>query len=228
MKLAKQTRSRQKSYMPKHSLASFMRTRLELIEQEEKAKELDRPMYREYRKKITKSNRMKVHILDKVIFPSIANLVYFLETVAVNPDLRDLFNEDLGDLLDSGKNTPIQIQSNIGTKVGIDIRETMFTRFIAASLMLNQKNLEGESTNFRIKLVQDLQGIIYGKIMEILLTEYGYSNFNQLRESVLDDIRRALGWILFIGNSAQYENKIPRRSLGFPATNTIAGLYQAE
>jgi hypothetical protein len=49
-------------------------------------------------KKIREMNRMKVHILNKIVFPSMANIVYFLETVSKNPELQQVFDDDLKEL----------------------------------------------------------------------------------------------------------------------------------
>jgi hypothetical protein len=103
-------------------------------------KESGKELSNDDKKKFGKSDRMKVYIRDKIIFPSMANLIYFLETISVNPELKELFDDDLKDLFDLRPNTKTQqLYPYYGIELrGIRIQTTTFTRLIAASLVMNE------------------------------------------------------------------------------------------
>jgi len=49
-------------------------------------------------KKSRALDRRKVYLLDKYIFPGMADLVFFIQTVNADPRLQELFEDDLKDL----------------------------------------------------------------------------------------------------------------------------------
>ena len=87
------------SYVALPELVENLERRL-LFEQEyqkvERAGKELTPQQKEELKLVTK---MKADILTKYVFPSMANIVVFLEYCAKNPLLRDVFDNDMEDLL---------------------------------------------------------------------------------------------------------------------------------
>src|SRR5262245_49255063 len=94
-----------KCYRPAKSLKSLMNDLLRLKYEEEnrQKKEKDKGISetgaereknnaKEKRKLL---NKRKVDLLNRVIFPSMANLTVFLEYLMVFPYLHDIFDEDL-------------------------------------------------------------------------------------------------------------------------------------
>ena len=51
------------------------------------------------KRKIRNLDRMKVYILNKHIFQAMANLTFFFESIAESPELQEVFEDDIKELL---------------------------------------------------------------------------------------------------------------------------------
>jgi len=166
--------------------------------------------------------RHKITVLDNV-FQSMANLIYFLETIAVNPKLQEDFEKDLIDLFDV--DPPLELDetkkkvSTYDRKIldpkfqdwaGIDLKETTFTRLIYACLV----PFEPEPTLFRLQLLHSLQNIIYAKAKSTFHSDPGVNN--QITKSALRELENAIGWINVISKPLLHDKRIPRRIINIP------------
>ena len=201
-------------YSPNEALVRYLTERLQLMKKRTTLKESGKEMSDEDQNKFDASDRMKVYIRDKIIFPSMANLVYFLETVVVNPALKELFEDDLKDLFDlRPPNKTRQLYPYYGIELrGIRIQETTFTRLIAASLAMNEdKHFE----DFRLDLLHTLQSIVYGRMWYMMHRRYGWDS--QITKSALRDLENSLGWTGLIKEWYKSEEIEIPKVLGFPA-----------
>ena len=82
-------------YTPSETLQNYLNERLQL---ERIEADVGDAAGTNLTKKIREMSRMKVHVLNKIVFPSMANIVYFLETVSKNPELQKVFDNDLKEL----------------------------------------------------------------------------------------------------------------------------------
>jgi hypothetical protein len=141
---------------------------------------------------VTKLRQDKKRLLDTVIFPSMANLVAFFKYMAENPKVRDVFEEDLKELLGFiGKNT--KYEDNIITKLLQSILKWDINR---------------EPNNFRLELISSIQNVLRDKILYLTLMDenLGDSVTNTI---VNPDVGRALIWCRMF--SARYRNSEKKR-----------------
>jgi len=157
-------------------------------------------------------NRMKVHILDK-IFQSMADLTYFLEKIAVHPELEELFRKDLQDLFDMRPANEVkQLHPYFGVNMeGIRLQETAFTRLIFASILPD----DDKFLEYRLRIMHTLQSIVYAKTKFTMDANYGV--FHQATKSSLNDLANAVGWTATIGKHEIDPEYHPNRLLGFPS-----------
>lgn len=184
----------QKRYQPSKDIVDFLDLKLQLLKNGEYSRKWD---------------AQKVRKLDK-IFQEMADLLYFLETIANNPKLQEVFEDDLEDLFDIRPNSKTkQLHHSFGVDEGITLQDTTFTRLIFASIMPHEYNYR----NFRLRLTNTLQEIIYVKMELIFRNEYGI--YNQISQSALEDLRKSVGWVNIFSGIEQYEKEEPNRVLDF-------------
>ena len=186
-----------KGYEPSASMKDFIGDKLRFLKEEESSRTWD---------------TQKVRILDK-LFQSTADLVYFLEQIADNPKLQEVFEDDLKELFEvKPEHDTKQLSPLFGDELGgIRIRETLFSRLVFASLIPHEE----EYNNFRVRLLDDLQSIVYAKMWYMLTQRY--SRFDIIMQSTLEDLQKALGWTHFQSKSIlDYVNE-PKRFFSFSA-----------
>ena len=83
------------SYKPSTSLVDFMERRLQLEKRKDGPFNAGQDLDADYDRQKNNSDRMKVEILNTKIFPSMANLIYFLEMIAKSNELQKGFEDDL-------------------------------------------------------------------------------------------------------------------------------------
>ena len=86
----------------------------------------------------------KKRLLDNVIFPSMANLVVFFENLSENQELRELFEDDVKELL-GFKGQDAKYEDNI------------ITRLLQSILKWNTNN---DPNNFRLELISSIQNVL--------------------------------------------------------------------
>ncbi len=102
-----------------------------------------------------KLDRRKVYILDKHIFPSLANLVIFFDYLEKNPELRKLFEGDVKELL-----------GFIGQYAKYE--DNIITRLLQSILKWDTNS---DPNNFRLELISSIQNVLYHKITDLTLTD---------------------------------------------------------
>ena len=149
---------------------------------------------RNFEKKINRNNRMKVHILDTVIFPSMANLLYFFWQVSLDYKFRDLFDDDIKELFGVKRNDPF---SNTYGYVFASLIDNMLVWGLTGNSGRDyyseyERIKDTMKGNFRIRLLHILQSIIQ-KHMQFLSNHYlTYTMYSS--ELMRPDLIRALVW----------------------------------
>ena len=186
-----------KGYKPSASMEGFIGEKLRLLKKGESSAAWT-----------TKKSR----ILDK-LFQSTADLVFFLEQIADNPKLQEVFEDDLKELFEvKPEQQTKELSPLFGSQVGgIKIRDTLFTRLVFASIIPHEE----EYNNFRVLLLDDLQSILYAKMWYMLTQRY--SRFDIVMQSALEDLKKALGWTHFQSKSIHDYVKDPSRFFKFSA-----------
>ena len=154
----------------------------------------------------------KSRILDK-LFQSTADLVFFLEQVADNPKLQEIFEDDLKELFEARPERETkQLSPLFGAEQGgIRIQETLFSRLVFAVLIPHEEDYE----NFRVRLLDDLQSIVYAKMWYMLTQRFDM--FDIITKSATEDLKKALGWTQFQSKAIHDYIDEPNRFFSFSA-----------
>lgn len=128
----------------------------------------------------------KMDILNEIIFPSMANLTFFFEAISDSLQLQEAFESDIRELLGIRRINP-----NPGNYA------FMFDRLLRA--ILKGRVYEND---FRIKLIHQLQEIIYNKLY--LLT-YDILNTDLAVRNVMEDVGRTMAWTEMISKRIKDE-----------------------
>jgi hypothetical protein len=139
--------------------------------------------------------RMKLYYLDKHIFQAMANLAFFFEAIAKHPELEDLFEDDIKDLLGVRRN-----------KSAKHVCGFMFFDLLRNILKVGDLHLEREEGiqhDFRLILNHHAVRIVRNKVSaflaggyekkdgQVMLVDFKKEN---VRKVILDDFTRALAW----------------------------------
>jgi hypothetical protein len=139
-------------------------------------------------------NKQKVVVLNRHIFPAMANLTTLLEQMLVHPYIHEIFDKDLQALFFA--------QSKTSTD-----KEYIFRRFIRASMMHQIRKQEKDEDGIERSVTTLLPEyrFIVCEIMQIALWEMvmggvGTNKFKSHREGFLkdilvDDVGRAAAWM---------------------------------
>jgi len=169
-------------YKPEETLVSYL-TKL-TGDEEDSDGTLSKEEQSEQKKKRQSVLKSKKYIvLNKYIFPSMANLTLFFTLVATSPRLRGLFDEDIQALLFP------ESQTNRGV-------ERVFERFIDAVLAVDQHT---PPEDFRFALIDITQHKIWDQFVGI-----GPFKLNNLlvNSVLLPDMGRAVSWTSFFATEA--------------------------
>ena len=154
MKLPKNDKIVKQCYKPSYTLVDYLENKLQY---EKKRKQIvmggKRDLSEQEVQEGRNLDRMKVHILDKYIFPSMANLTVFLEYIAKNEGLQRVFEDDLKELF-FGK--PDERPNAI----------IVFQRFIQSTITWNWKKKEN-ANDFRLALIYCLEHILFQYLIDI-------------------------------------------------------------
>jgi hypothetical protein len=131
-------------------------------------------------------DRMKVHVLDKFIFPSMANLTVFLEYIAKNEELQATFDDDLKELF-------------FGKGTGKSDATIVFQRFIQSTITWNWKKKEN-ANDFRLALIYNLEYILFQYLTSIGLYHLDPSIVNSV---VSQDLSRVLMWTKLLARNVE-------------------------
>ena len=167
--MTKSPRNNKSSYTFSSKLDNFMKEQLQYLELNniiddkknaegnisEKAWESIFKEEMKLNKNKRKLDRRKVYILDKHIFPSLANLVIFFDYLEKNPELRKLFEGDVKELL-----------GFIGQYAKYE--DNIITRLLQSILKWDTNS---DPNNFRLELISSIQNVLYRKIIDLTLTD---------------------------------------------------------
>ena len=134
--------------------------------------------------------RRKVDVLDKHIFRSMANLVIFFKYLEDHPELREIYEEDVKELLGFiGKNAKYE--------------DNIITRLLQSILKWDSNN---DPNNFRLELISSIQNVLFNKIIFLSLMD------NKLGDSMTNgiigpDIGRAVLWARNFSSRYVYSSK---------------------
>jgi hypothetical protein len=152
-------------------------------------------------------DKEKVRILDDYIFPSMATLVFFFKCIASYPELRPIFENDIKDLLGIRRVNPEP--GNYGFIV---------FNLLHAILLVGEGpylNTRGHNRDFRLRLNQLLQEIVWAKFDVSLSDVFGNSS---AQRSVREDFNKVWGWTRMLSEGIENfaeDKQPPHRTIEF-------------
>lgn len=150
-------------------------------------------------------DKEKVAVLDKYIFQSMANLRFFFKSIAAYPQLREVFEDDIKDLLGIRRNNP---QPN---NYGFIIFNLLHSILQIGEGVYNEKR--SHNKDFRLRLNQLLQETVWDKVDASLTDVF---NNESAQRTVADDFNRVWGWTRMLAESIDQsaeDNVPPRRTI---------------
>jgi hypothetical protein len=124
-------------------------------------------------------SRMYNYVMNKVIFPSMANILYFLEQVSKHGELQEVFDEDIEELL--------------GLKIPPDkIHKGYLPAIYRLLLATVTWNNEKDPTNYRLHVIENMQKICHDRLQNIAYLDG--SKGPDMARLIGSDIGRAWTW----------------------------------
>lgn len=167
-------------YTPHAEFVDFMRNFLHFLKNEDKSLGAG--------KKERNLRRMKTHYLDKHVFPSMANIVFFFDAISMYPELQDEFELSIKDLLGIRRISP---RANNYAYV---------FQTLIHSIIYTKKGYN--DSNFRLRLILELQKIIRQRILSLTVGTFGNDN---VARHVNEDIDRAEAWTELVASKVDEE-----------------------
>jgi hypothetical protein len=198
-----------RSYIPNRFLIEFMRLRLQREKDKRDPETTAEAFSDKDKRKIRNLDRMKVYILNKHIFQAMANLTFFFESIAESPELQEVFEDDIKELLFWRKKKIDKVQSENKKPLAIDQTQAVFTRLIDAMLIWNERK---DPNNFRLGLIYILQNIIFQKINNLALTEFGDTIANNIVQA---DMGRVWAWTKLYAGRVEKDDEESNRPVLF-------------
>jgi mannose/cellobiose epimerase-like protein (N-acyl-D-glucosamine 2-epimerase family) len=197
------------SYIPNRKLIEFMRLRLQREKNKRDPETTAKAFSDKDKRKIRNLDRMKVYTLNKHIFQAMANLTFFFESIAESPELQEVFEDDIKELLFWRKKKIDKVQSENKKPLTIDQTQAVFTRLLDAMLIWNERK---DPNNFRLALIYILQNIIFQKINNLALTEFGDTIANNIVQA---DMGRAWAWTKLYARRVEKDDEESNRPVLF-------------
>jgi hypothetical protein len=194
----KRSRDVLECYKPSDTLVKFLNKKLQY---EKKGKEIvmggKRDLSQEEAKEGRNLDRRKVHVLNNIIFPSMANLTVFLEYIAKNEELQTVFEDDLKELF-FGKDTEKSYAMIV------------FQRFIQSAITWNWKKKEN-ANDFRLALISCLEHILFQYLNGI----GAYLLDSTVNYVVSQDLSRVLAWAKLLARNVDIDDEDASRPVLF-------------
>lgn len=126
----------------------------------------------------------KGEILDKIIFPSMANLTFFFEAVSMIEELN--FESDIIELFGIRRDNPRTYDGHNAKSYAF-----MFKELMRGMIAISEMEDDGRSgrVDFRLRLIHELQSLIFHKILIQKILDS-----RKATSVVLGDISRAMAW----------------------------------
>jgi hypothetical protein len=192
-----------KYYSPNEALIDYTYKRLKLNETMKRVHEASEEFSVEINSQDRSLRTEKVRILDEIVFPAMADLVFFFEAITRDEDLQVRIRNDIEDLLG--------IRHNESQTYGF-----MFSRLLRSILAIGVAEAE-ETTHkskydFQLRLNHILQGIVLDKVRQYLPDIF---KLQEARIAVKDDIRRAWAWTGTLAYNIAEKKEAPHRTFDF-------------
>jgi hypothetical protein len=154
-------------------------------------------------------DKEKVRLLNDYVFRSMANIIFFFRATSIYPQLKEIFENDIKDLLGVRRENPQP--DNYGFIFSALVRSVLLTE--RDELYLKEE-MPGEDLSLRLN--QILLENVWARI-KLSLTKVFERNPAALR-AVEDDFNRAWAWVRILAKgteSAREDNRTPHRTLVF-------------
>lgn len=186
---------------------TFERLRLEKERFEPKT-EKNRKTEQEKRwyKDMKASAARKTEILNDIIFPSLANLIYFSEIIKSNPILNEVFEKDEIQLFGTKLvKDDIKFLERGGDPDSRRFFKNNLARLISNILTVKQSDAREkyDLNDFRLSLLYQIQSIVRDKVVDIL--ERNHGTLGQITRSASEDFENTLRWLAFLAGSSSKE-----------------------
>ena len=170
-------------YTPDADLIDFLKERLDLLKKQKRG---ERSTLKD---SILKRNNdsTKVYVLNNYVFPSMANLITYFESIGNNPELQEDSEDELKELL-LGWNKNDKSETPVSA----------FARLANATISWEYKK---DPFNFRLSLIYAMQEAIRSKLPSFAKKDF-HKNYGQFRWTVSEkmigeDMERAISWAGF-------------------------------
>lgn len=205
-----------KSYIPRETLVNFIQEWLQLHQKKEVRTKAGKELSAVDKKRIRELDRMKVYVIDTIIFPAMADLTYFFESLSVSPKLSEAFHDDVAELLDPrNAATAAKFGGTDRRFSSMQFRNNNLARLVMSMISVPDTQVRGgkPTTDFRVGLMYQLLNII-GDMMDRLISNQ-YSFGNQIWKSAYEDYSRLMGWLSLLAGISEEQPKEYDRKIGF-------------
>jgi hypothetical protein len=198
-----------------------MDTRLRLETERQYLTLAGKALPQDMKDKLHNSDRMKNYILNTFIFPSLANVIFFLESVARDPNLHELFRDDLLDLMTGiGKQQHTQEQPTTEEAKKTEYEHTpdLYSDSAVARLtnsLLSARTDEGEikGAQYRLVFADIMQRILTTKLREDLSKQFDVEEMQELLKPMAQGAKVLMK---FCASWVPAEDRDPDRWLDVP------------
>ena len=135
-------------------------------------------------------DKEKVLLLDRHIFPAMANLTFFFYYVSKYPELREIFDDDIKDLLGIRHNA----EDNYGFVFADLIRSILGVGF--------SYNPKTHVNDFRLQLIQILLETSWAKVDVSMASVFKNSSAQRI---VADDFNRVWAWTRMLSEQIELQ-----------------------
>jgi hypothetical protein len=201
------TEKAQKCFIPDSKIIQYMQERLQLIADMEKVDAADE----EFNSQVNRTDRRlrteKTRLLDKIIFPAMATLMYFFKFLAMHPELQPIFESDIRDLLGINRDDPHKQDTGF-----------IFYDLMDYVLIGNKEGRFGEGPDgrldFRLILTHIVQKIVAHKMRQSSVSILSMAP----RFIVMDDFHKVWAWTELLSHAAEQNANYkvpPTRTIDF-------------
>lgn len=175
MKEVRKYTKTENAYKPNKALTKYLEEKLQLAKLEHKNKLAGDPLSKKDQKKKELNQRKRVYVLNRHVFESMANIVYFFEFVRDN-SLLDDYEDEIRELL-RGR---MYVRNRLGNEI--------FVRLIDSMLEWDMKK---DTDNFRVIMLSEMQGIVRYQFERLSSLVFGQDVSDDI---VGPDLYRAFAW----------------------------------
>ena len=190
-----------KDYNPDPDLRDFLLKRLELTGQMNKIRAAGKKYDDSIKSQDKGLGTKKVRILHRIVFQAMANLLYFFKMISDHPELQKTFEDDIKDLLGVRRYNPKSY--NYGY---------VFSHLIAYILMIKTSGKPLKEDDFRLGLIQVLQGIVFLGFQQTLPD---ILKDRERFDMMLADLSKATAWVRALADHVEDKKISPHRVFPF-------------